>query len=149
MTDSRREETVWLSIESRLLQLHGRSSALSNLEDPTGGTGEVGGLRPDVAARIVAASAEIIEDVGEVSRQNMLLVEEVLTSVRALRRTHQVVADQPKLPLHRRASPAQLVVLALALVVGVFFTSYLVGHVRGFPEGCARGIHDAMAQRAV
>lgn len=142
------EESVLLDIERGLLQLHDRSSALSNLADPSGVIEESVRLNGEAAAKIVAASAEIIEDVGEISRQNMLLVEELVASVRTLQQAHQAKVDVVKLPLHRRASPAQLLVLGIAAVFGVLFTAYLIGFVQGFPEGCARGIRDAMAHRS-
>ena len=78
----------------------------------------------------------------------MLLVEELVASVRTLQQAHQAKVDVVKLPLHRRVSPAQRLVLGIAAVIGVFFTAYLIGCVQGFPEGCARGIRDTLAHRS-
>lgn len=143
------EEAVLLDIERGLLQLHDRSSALSNLAEPTGVAQESAVLSPEVTAK-VAAAAEIIEDVGEISRQNMLLLEEIMAAVRTLKRSHQRrMEPSPKVPLHRRASLPQVLVLGVAVVIGVFFTAYLIGYVQGFPEGCARGIRKVLAHRAV
>nr|WP_277924492.1 hypothetical protein [Sphingomonas sp. CROZ-RG-20F-R02-07] len=138
-----------LDIERGLLQLHDRSSALSNLADPTGVAGESAALSREVTAKVVAAAAEIIEDVGEISRQNMLLLEEVVASVRTLQRAHQRrMEPSPKVTLRHRVTLPQFCVLGIAAVIGVLFTAYLIGYVQGFPEGCARGIRDAMAHRA-
>lgn len=112
------EESVLLDIERGLLQLHDRSSAWSNLADPLGVIEESVRLSGEAAAKVVATSAEIIEDVGEISRQNMLLVEKQVASVRTLQQAHQAKVDVAKLPLHRRASPAQRLVLGIATVVG-------------------------------
>lgn len=95
-------------------------------------------LSGEAAAKVVATSAEIIEDVGEISRQNMLFVEKQVASVQTLQRAHQAKVDVAKLPLHRRASPAQRLVLGIATVIGVFFTAYLIGLMQGFLEDCAR-----------
>jgi hypothetical protein len=124
---------------------------LSNLADPLRGIEGSVRLSGEAAAKVVATSAEIIEDVGEISRQNMLLVEELVASVRTLQQAHQAhqaKVDVVKLPLHRRASPAQRRVLGIAAVIGVLFTAYLIGFVQGFPEGCARFIWDALAHRS-
>jgi hypothetical protein len=143
------EETVLLDIERGLLQLHDRSSALSNLADPTGVAQASAGFSREVTAKVVAAAAEIIEDVGEISRQNMLLLEETVASVRTLKQAHQRRMEPlPKVPLRHRVTLPQLCVLGIAVAIGVFFTAYLIGYVQGFPEGCARGIRDVMAHRA-
>lgn len=143
------EKAVLFDIERGLLQLHDRCSALSNLADPTGVAQESAGFSREVSAKVVAAAAEIIEDVGEISRQNMLLLEEMVASVRTLQRAHQRRMEPlPKVPLRHRVTLPQLVVLGIAALIGVFFTAYLIGYVQGFPEGCARGIRDAMAHRA-
>lgn len=144
------EEAVLFDIERGLLQLHDRSSTLSNLADPTGIAQESVGFSREVTAKLVVAAAEIIEDVGEVSRQNMLLLEELMASVRTLKRAHQMrTGSVSKVPLRQRVTLPQLIVLGIATVIGVCFIAYLIGYVQGFPEGCARGIRDIMAHRAV
>lgn len=134
------EEAVLLEIETGLLQLHQRSSGLSSLVD----TPE---LTFEYAA---AASRELIVGVGEISRHNMLLVEEMIVAVRPLQRAHQRrMTPTARTPLHQRASLPQLVVLGIAALIGIGFTAVLIGYVQGFPEGCARGIREVLAHRAV
>ena len=112
------EESLLLDIERGLLQRHDRSSALSNLADPLGVIEESVRLSGEAAAKVVATSAEIIEDVGEISRQDMLFVEKLVASARTFQQGHQAKVDVAKLPLHRRASPAQRLVLGIATVIG-------------------------------
>ncbi|MET3762122.1 hypothetical protein [Sphingomonas sp. UYEF23] len=139
MKKSDLKEAVLLEIETGLLQLHQRSSGLSSLVDT-----------PELTFEYAAvASRELIVDVGEISRHNMLLVEEMIVAIRSLQRANQAKMSRTKIPLRHRVSLAQLIVLGIAAVIGVFFTAYLIGFVNGFPEGCARGIREAMAQRAV
>lgn len=134
------EESVLLDIERGLLQLHDRSSAWSNLADPLGVIEESVRLSSEAAAKVVATSAEIIEDVGEISRQNMLLVEKLVTSVRTLQQAHQAKVDVAKLPLHRRASPAQRLVLGIATVIGGALYR-LSDRVRARISGGLRALH--------
>ena len=134
------EKAVLLEIETGLLQLHQRSSGLSGLVDT-----------PELTFEYAAvASRELIVDVGEISRHNMLLVEEMIAAVRTLQRAHQRRMTPPaRTPLHQRASLPQLVVLGIAALIGIGFTAFLIGYVQGFPEGCARGIREVLAHRAV
>lgn len=128
-------------IETRLLQLHDRASSMSDLVD-------VPELTPQEAAQLAAASNEFIKDIGEISRYNMLLVEEMMAAVRSLLNVHEAKAGLARLPFHRRVSPLQALFLAVALLIGVTFTGYLMNLTQGFPEGCARGIREVMARRA-
>jgi hypothetical protein len=86
------------------------------------------------------ATRELIVDVGGISRQNMLLVEEMVAAVRTLQQAHQAKVDVVKLPLHRRASLAQIVVLGVAAVIGVFLTA-LSDRVRAGISGGLRARH--------
>ena len=140
MKESDLEEAVLLEIETGLLQLHQRSSGLSSLVDT-----------PELTFEYAAvASRELIVDVGEISRHNMLLVEEMIAAVRKLQRAHQRrMMPPPRIPLRDRVTLPQLIVLGLAALIGIGFTAFLIGYVQGLPEGCARGIREALAQRAV
>lgn len=134
------EEAVLLEIETGLLQLHQRSSGLSGLVDT-----------PELTFEYAAvASRELIVDVGEISRHNMLLVEEMIAAVRTLQGAHQRRMTPPsKIPLRHRVTLPQLIVLGVAALIGICFTVFLIGYVQGFPEACARGIRGVLAQRAV
>ncbi|MBB3588992.1 hypothetical protein [Sphingomonas sp. BK481] len=134
------EGAVLREVETGLLQLHERSSSLSGLVD----TPE---LTFDHAA---VASRELIVDVGEISRHNMLLVEEMIAAVRTLQRAHaRRVIPRPKASQRYRVTLPQLLVLGIAALVGIGFAAFLIGYVQGFPEGCARGIREVLAHRAV
>ena len=139
MSESDLEETVLLGIETGLLQLHQRSSTLSGLVDTPRLTFE----------HAAVASRELIVDVGEISRHNMILVEEMIAAVRTLQQVNQHRRGLTKLALRHRVSLPQLLVLGIGAVIGVLFAAYLIGFAHGFPEGCARGIRETMAQRAV
>jgi hypothetical protein len=131
------EEAVLREIETGLLQLHSRSSGLSSLVDT-----------PELTFEHAAeASRELIVDVGEISRHNMLLVEEMIAAVRTLRRAHRRRTAPTKAPLRRRVSPPQLIVLGVAAVIGVIFAAYLIGNAHRFTGGCAHGIREVLAHR--
>ncbi|WP_232280461.1 hypothetical protein [Sphingomonas sp. PAMC 26605] len=134
------EGAVLREVETGLLQLHQRSSGLSGLVDT-----------PELTFEYAAvASRELIVDVGEISRHNMLLVEEMIAAVRTLQRAHQRRMMPPRrIPLRDRVTLPQLVVLGIAALIGIGFTAFLIGYVQGFPEGCARGIREVLAHRAV
>uniref|UniRef100_UPI0035CBA7C1 hypothetical protein n=1 Tax=uncultured Sphingomonas sp. TaxID=158754 RepID=UPI0035CBA7C1 len=104
------EKAVLLEIETGLVQLHQRSSGLSGLVDT-----------PELTFEYAAvASRELIVGVGEISRHNMLLVEEMIAAVRTLQQAHQRRMTPPaRTPLHQRASLPQLVVLGIAALIGL------------------------------
>jgi len=122
------------ALETVLLELHDRSSLLSNLIDV-----------PSLTPATAGIPTKLIRDIGEISRQNMILLEDIVGSVRSLRELHRV---RPRPPLRVAMSPRRLKATQIAIVLAGIVLGFLIAAFYWVPGSCARGMLAEIAQRA-
>ncbi len=125
------EENTLLALETVLLHLHDQASVLSDLIDT-----------PIPTRATAAISAKVMRDAGEVSRQNMILLEDVIRGVRSLHELHRY---QPRPPLRVAWPRKRYIATMIGVAIGGVVLGFLIPALFWVPVACVRGIWATMA----